>query len=552
MELDARATSDLCAAETLKWTLTDQRPFGPGDTEGVAEFGRDTVNCLFDRNNLVYAQTVAASRPTYIVGRKGAGKTAFLLGSELCDGTPTEYLATESVYLQMSNVLQRCAGSFGQLFVDQRAEIWRAVFDHVAVFHASRTGIPADSHRCLQTLRTYLGDCAEAANATVAVERFLIELRHRIGHDQISGLAEIIHDLGAGDVRFGAARAAMKEVLAGRSRPLTIVMDNLEDLHLRLDGLTEVLSGLFRCVGKVINSNHGGRPYSLRICLPSEVFHMIHEIAAAPEKDLQGSYLRIYWTAPELLKLTGNRFRLYLQAHHPDRLAELLRRADAIDEPEQSIALLRAALPPRIRGGLDIDEDPLAYVLRHTQLLPRHLIVILNSIFAKRDNGSSSPWAVTPEAVISGTRHAEHMLVLGILNAYKASFPQAAATLKRLADRIDICFHTKQLHRIYNQEGIRKATGLDFDEFLSMLFTLGAVGVRFDQTDRYNKAHFQYTFDYDLTAREDIDHLCVHPLFTRYLHSRSIRRLRTAEARATYPHGCDPTGGDYRHSFGYL
>ncbi len=347
------------------------------------------------------------------------------------------------------------------------------------------------------------------------------------------------------------ARAAMRSVLVSRPATLTIVMDNLEDLHLRLDELTDVLSGLFRCVGRVISLPHDDRPYSLRLCLPSEIFDLIHEIAAAPEKDLQGSYLRIYWTAPELLRLAGNRYKLYLQANHPQRLSELLRKTDHIDEPEEAVALLRAALPSRIRSGLDIEEDPLAYLLRHTQLLPRHLIEILNSVFTVGENGSR-PWNVTPEAVIHGTRHAERMLVAGILNAHRASFPKAATVLKRLANKTGVCLPVKDLHRIYNQEGIRKATGLYFDQFLSMLFTLGVVGVWFDQTDRYNKAHFQYTFDYDLTAQEDTDQLCVHPLFTRYLLTRSLPKLRAEKAHATYPHGCDPKGDDYRRTFGYL
>ena len=32
-------------------------------------------------------------------------------------------------------------------------------------------------------------------------------------------------------------------------------------------------------------------------------------------------------------------------------------------------------------GGLGVEEDTVAYLLRHTQLLPRHLIEILNNVF---------------------------------------------------------------------------------------------------------------------------------------------------------------------------
>jgi len=84
-----------------------------------------------------------------------------------------------------------------------------------------------------------------------------------------------------------------------------------------------------------------------------------------------------------------------------------------------------------------------------------------------------------------------------------------------------------------------------------MLFTIGALGVRLDETERYYKAHFQYTFDAPLNAAEDQDWLCFHPLFTRYLHERTLRRLRTAKSLATYPYGSDPADQDYRLSLGY-
>lgn len=85
-----------------------------------------------------------------------------------------------------------------------------------------------------------------------------------------------------------------------------------------------------------------------------------------------------------------------------------------------------------------------------------------------------------------------------------------------------------------------------------MLFTLGVVGIRTGQTARYNSAHFQYTFNSTLNTEEDTDYLCLHPLFTRYLHEGSLPRLRRSGERPTYPYGSDPTDKeDYRLLLGY-
>jgi hypothetical protein len=544
----ARAVS-LPANAGLARILTPEHPFGFQATETMFEFGRSSTDLLFDRRNLVYQQSVQELRPTYIVGRKGAGKTAFLVSSQVLESATIEELETGNVYREMLTVLRVYQRLYGQPFVDETAAIWMALFDNVAMFHAHRTAAQEDSPQQLQALSDYFSPLPADSRSTDVAGWFLRALQERITDH--SGLPAAIDGLTSGGVRFMDARPAMRSLLSGRARPLIIVMDNLEDLAMRLYELTDVLAGLFRCTGRVVSGHIHDRPFGIQMCLPSEIFDRIHEIAMAPEKDLQGSYLKIYWTARELLRLAGGRLQLFLRLHHTSQLEWLESRAALLDETDPQISLLRAALPERMTSGLDIEEDPLAYVLRHTQLLPRHLIGILNGVFSRKDKGSV-PWAVTPSAVLAGTRHAERLLVAGVLKAYGSSYPMAAEVLRRLSGRLNISFPASELHEIYNREGIRSLSQLDFDEFISMLFDLGVVGIKFDQTGRYNKAHFQYTFDNSLVPREEIDYLCLHPLFTRYLLERSIPRLRDERSHATYPYGCDPKGDDYRHMFGYF
>jgi hypothetical protein len=450
----------------------------------------------------------------------------------------------------MITVIRRYGEVRGPLFVDQVGEIWQTLFDHVALFHACRTADKDDPPAELQRLWDYLDIPRSRSNATKAAELFLSTLTRRINDVAgTSGLREVIDGLQHGGVSFPAARQALRVVLSRRPRPLVIVMDNLEDLHTRLYDVSEALAGLFKCVGTV-TCESPGHPYRLQICLPSELFDQVWTISANPEKDFRDCYLTLHWTASELLKLAGTRLRLYLETHHPDRLEKLTVRAWKIDEPEPDTALLRAALPPLVRNGLGIAEDPVAYLLRHTQLLPRHLIAILNRVFTVSDS-APEVGLVSADDVVAGTRAAEQLIVQSIFTAFRGTFPAAKAALRGLSDRLDICFPASQLHVVFNKQGIRKRTNLDFDEFLTVLFAIGAVGILLDKTERYYKAHFQYTFDTPLSAAEDEDWLCFHPLFTRYLHVRSLHRLRRAGSLATYPFGSDPADQDYRISLGY-
>jgi hypothetical protein len=540
--------------DRLSRILSPREPFGPRATEALVDEGAvDAVAALaqlFDRSNLIYAQASAAARPTYIIGRKGAGKTAFLRGPTGEGAPKQQMLRTATVYAEMVAVLNHYRQvRSSPLFVPQVADIWLALFDHVALFHVCDTATADDPPHELQVLWDYLAappDCR--SDATSVAERFLAELQHRIEDPSLRGLRELIDGMERGGITFGRVRPALRELMTRRSERLTIVMDNLEDLHARIFELEEVLAGLFHAVGLAVTQNGDGRPFGLQLCLPSELWDQIHRVSANPEKDFGGNYLTIYWTARELLHLAGTRYRLFLQAHHPRELELLARRASAAEEPD--VAVLRAALPRTVEDGYGIEEDPVAYLLRHTQLLPRHLIEILNSVFTARVQ-HSTPWAVTEDAVRVGTRAAERIILKGVFAAHRASYEPAPEALKRLAHRLGVCFPFKELRRVFNQEGITTVTGRDFDDFVEMLFTLGVVGVKVDETARYHKAHFQYTFDSALNAQEDLDYLCFHPLFTRYLFERSTARYRHTDEKPTYPYGCDPADGDYRARLGY-
>lgn len=542
-------TEEPSAPANLAKILTAREPFGPRDAESLVDLGLAGTEELFDHRNLIYAQTSRVSRPAYIVGRKGAGKTAFLRGPSGRDEGPQEVLRTAAVYAEMVSVLNYYQHKRSPLFVPQVAEIWQAVLDHVAIFHAYQSATPDDPGADMQILWDYLAATPDwLFDPTTVAERFLAELRRRTDDPDVHGLRELIEGLTRGGVCFARVRGALTSVLTKRERELTIVMDNLEDLHARVFELEQVLAGLFHAVGVVITKQDHERAFGLQLCLPSELWEQIHRVSANPEKDFGGNYLTIYWTARELLNLVGTRYRLFMETNHPDELRDLNPKYSGDDD--SGMALLRAALPRTVRNGLGSEEDPVAYLLRHTQLLPRHLIEILNSVFTA-PVPSSRPWAITEDALRVGTRSGERMIVEGIFAAHRASYPFAPAALKRIANRLAVCFPARELRTVFNREGVKKVTGGDFDDFLEMLFTLGVLGVKVDETTRYNKAHFQYTFDSVINAEEDQDELCFHPLFTRYLFERSLGRLRKGGERPTYPYGSDPGDADYRLRLGY-
>jgi hypothetical protein len=535
------------ASNSVASILTAWEPFGPLDSEKLFNPGLVGTEVLFDRSNLIYAQAANVNRPTYIVGRKGAGKTAFLRASAVTGDQPQVCLDTANVYSEMYGLLRNHAEARGPLFVAQTAEIWLALFEHVAVLYAVNSASADDPPVELQVLYDYVitePDWRASGHSRIA-GYFIAELNRRIADPGIHGLHSLIDGMTRGGITFAEVRLALRVVLAGRDRPLMIVMDNLEDMQSQMAIIQPAVAGLFHAVGRMAGQRHEW-PFALQICLPSELWDQLHVISANPEKDFAGNYLTIFWTASELLHLAATRYRIFMELHHKPQLSDLMRRTRGSDQ-----MLLRAALPPTIRNGLGIEEDPIAYLMRHTQLLPRHLIEILNRVFTASAR-QSVPWAVTENAIRSGTRQGEIVIIKGIFSAHQASYPYARDVLKRMANRLDICFEARALHKVFNQEGIKKLTGGDYDDFLSMLITMGILGVKVGETVKYNNAEFQYTFDSILNAQEDADQLCFHPLFTRLQFEHSLKRLIKQGQRPTYPYGTDTDAAerDYRTVMG--
>jgi chorismate mutase len=543
----ARLTEDDLA--TLRKVLTREHPLGPITAEQTFR-EIESAQLLFDRENLIDAQV--HSRRAYIIGRKGAGKTAFLHAPALANRTPLIVLRESELYAEFDALLKRHSAERGQLYVDQLADIWEAIFDHVALAYACNSASKTDPARELQLIWQYMAEFRHEGRPEHTVARSLM---HKLQARLFDGAAHIgvrqaLDELDYNGISYRDARLALPVVLAQRAERIVIVMDNLEDLHLELSTVSAPLRGLLRSVSRCYEERDQC-PFDVQVCLPAELFDMIHSISANPEKDLQGM-LTIHWKASELLHLVAVRYHLYMATNHPEELGPLELVARGLTESDPHVAILRAALPRQIENGLGIPEDPIGYILRHTQLLPRHAIEIVNSILTA-STPTSQPWNVTPEAILAGTRLAETVLVEGVLSGFLATFPDAKTALRRLSRLRQVRFTVSALHSYYNEQGLRRDTGLDFEDLLTHFFEIGALGVFTEETDRYYEAQFQYTHSSALTAVEGEDELCVHPLFTRYVLEQSIPHLRREGSRVTYPRGSDPSDdNDYRVSLGYL
>jgi hypothetical protein len=184
----------------------------------------------------------------------------------------------------------------------------------------------------------------------------------------------------------------------------------------------------------------------------------------------------------------------------------------------------------------------MSYILRHTQLLPRHFLMLLNSIF----KGVSGPnlFPISEQKIIQGIRKVEEFIVSEIFVAFKLIHPTAEITCKRCLPELGHTFSVGELHQVFTRHGKAVFGGDGMFEFQRMLIEIGALGrvIRGKETDVYIKGNFEYTVAHELTISYD-DQLCIHPLFSG-IFSNSSRK-----DRPVYPYGAVLDDEDYRERF---
>jgi hypothetical protein len=371
--------------------------------------------------------------------------------------------------------------------------------------------------------------------------------------DALRNVAEILEEIvsrnstsesdllwGADRINLKDAKSAVLKNLESSKKKFAILMDSLDDFQLDIDSVNRSLQGLLKIVGSM---NKPRDVVDIRFCLPSELYHQFIKLSSNPNKDFRRA-LKLQWTASELILIGAQRLMFYLALHYP----EFLRKISPLDLTKRvdALKLFQAVLPEKITNHVGYQEETMSYILRHTQLLPRHLLILLNSIF--KNPGVTAllePFPVSEERIVAGIRQMEEFIVGEIFVAFKLIHPTAEEVCKRCLPELGHQFTMGDLHRVFTRHGKAVFGSDNLFDFQRMLLEIGAIGrvIPGKETDVYIKGSFEYTVQHQLSLSQE-DELCIHPLFSGIYHSSSRRD------RPVYPYGSVLEDEDYRNGDG--
>jgi len=516
---------------TIRPYITRDEPFGPIDSIDIDLHDLKALKLLFEQHNWTYKNL--RTRPSIIIGRRGSGKT-FYLRSVFFDKQYDFYteIRTARVLGNMTRVIQRMTKD--AVFPERVSELWETVL-WISVFAEIRKH-PLLTHDDLYVVNAYLEkvNVRDSDDVDGVLWNLAALLDEAMDKNPNGGASEILK--GFGRISFDDAKSVVLKAFERSKKTFVILMDSLDDFQLDLDSVARSLQGLLKLVGSM---NKPRDVVDVRFCIPAEIYHNFIKISSNPNKDFRRA-LKLQWTAAELVLIGAQRLMYYLALYYQDFLKaifplDLTKRTDALK-------LFQAVLPEKITNQAGFQEETMSYILRHTQLLPRHFLMLLNSIF-KNPGGTQrlTPFPVSQDKITNGIRQVEEFMVGEIFVAFKPTYPTAEETCKRCLPELGHKFTMGDLHRVFTRHGKAVFASDNLFDFQRMLLEIGAIGrvIPGKEKDVYIKGNFEYTVSHQLNLGQD-DELCVHPLFSGIFHGSG------QQDRPVYPYGSVLEDEDYR------
>ena len=526
------------------------QPLGPTETPKDATF--DERRVLYSERNQVHEEAIR-HEPVVVVGRRGSGKTAFLLGPASSEPGKREMvlMAAEEVFTNVRMLCDTYADHFGDCTEEDAARIWRVGFDHAFIGFVANTlnqveVLSRDAEVAWDYITDITGnltndydDCFQAFTNTL-LDQIKRSPTRRAIRDHLRQFSSKGYEI---------ALDSSKRLLERRGYRLYLVCDSLEGLHERLDQLQLPISSLLKYLGETTRERSPS--FRVRCCYPSELAPKIQGFSKNPEKDY-AYRLTISWHARELITMASARYARFLECHYPQVLSShSIPSSFDPENTEHAKLLIRMLL-----GGDQLlnsfqnsngeAEDPLAYVLRHTQLIPRHIIAVLNQVLMI-SVGNDSPFVDTSETLRTGVHKAEGLLIDGIFESYKSSHPQAKADCDRLLPQLSRTFTIDEFAAVVKPGKKHQSIVSKSHRLIRNLLSIGVLGeYREDKQirPRYATADFAYTLQRDSDSALQTEMFCIHPLFSGKFGTK--KNEEQARNLPVYPYGSDPDGPDYR------
>ena len=323
-------------------------------------------------------------------------------------------------------------------------------------------------------------------------------------------LVEEIEDLLTSKA-FEDAKEKLLEITEGK--PVIVAIDSLERYSVNNYNMMMAVAALIECSSR-FNSKYKYRGIHIKTFISAEIFPFLEtEFITNPLKYVRQP-VYMHWRPKDLMRLACWRFHSYceVKGHLKNNVLENIKWSKFED------VLEKVWLPyfgEYVTNGSGIDERTFPYVLRHTQMRPRQMVLLCNSIarFTKAA-GTFPNFGSRSKLIVEAIRDVEISLANGVINSYATVFPNITKVLNTLSGCPNV-FQANYLDKIAHRTRGEWVQG-DYSpsKFVQVLTEMGIVGVvrQWSQDANIIEANFEYAMRDRLPINNN-DICVIHPMF---------------------------------------
>jgi hypothetical protein len=460
-----------------------------------------------------FNELALAPETTLIIGRRGSGKTSLANYFTFQKNIPNAIsidVSEPEIYEQVLTIMAGKAASTSEIAIPLMAKVWEYVIWSL-IFKEYREH-DADIRKAFLVYNP----SSSAPHLVLQVLRGLVERYLKDDGIIVDELEDFLKSRA-----YNSAKAAVLRL--SQRMPVIVAIDSLEHYDTNNEAVMRATAALIQCATQ-FTSQYARKGVHLKVFITGEIFpYLVENVVTNPLKYVRNPVF-LLWSPKDLLRLVCWRFYHYL-ARDGMLLPES---GGTIDWGSGSDVLTKMWTPyfgetVESEGGLI--ENTYPYILRHTQMRPRQLILLCNRIADLAKKEGTFP-RISQRSLVNAIRTGERELATEVINSYSRIYPGVGWILDALVGG-PMIFPGRDLDRI----APRTASVWQFGDYSPLKFRqvvaeLGVVGRvrRRDERTGIIEADFEYAMHDRLPLQVD-DDCVIHPMFYQRLNAQITNRV---------------------------
>ncbi|MFN8384946.1 MAG: hypothetical protein U0X92_00815 [Anaerolineales bacterium] len=474
-----------------------QYPFGEESCEHELEVLKDKYPDYFYEESRFNQEALDAD-VYLIVGRRGSGKTSL-----------TQYFNFQKRYKNAhsidvdepeiyQNILQKIANSAylsPDLAINDVRKIWEYLIWSIIFNQYSDQD-------------TAIRNAAVVSGKKMKRARIISDIVNGLLSKYVDSDGKVMGTLSEALTDPVFSKAKEKALEYTRREPIIIAIDTFERYDRGNSAMMTVTASLVQCANS-FNIAYANKGIHIKAFVSAEIFPYIKESAITNTTKFIRHPLYLRWRPKDLVRLISWRFYRYMTERKFKLPNKKVDWGDFDDILNKMWYPFFGEKTTNLRG---IEEASFPYILRHTQMRPRQLVILCNNIARETVRNGKFP-DFTSVQINRAIASCEYDLADEVLNSYDLIYPRVSEIVMALTNA-PMTFDGKFLDQVAKKTSDVWAEGYSLSSFRRLLAELGIVG-KVRNRNRGSKvieADFEYAMHDRLVISND-DECVIHPMF---------------------------------------